>query len=308
MVRPFRFGVSHSSAASGENWKALARQAEDLGYDTFSIADHLRGSFAPMVAAAFVAEATKRVRIGTLVINNDFRHPVLMAREVATLDVLTGGRFEFGIGAGHSGDEYREAGMPFLAGPERVERMEEAIQVMKRMWAGGPASFEGKHYTVTEHVSYPQPVQQPIPMLIGGNDRRVLEVAGREATVIGFTGAFLSESGVGNRFPNFTAETLQDRIDIVKAAAGERFDELELNVLIQGVETQRPRELAEAWGKEIGFEPDVMAASPFVLFGHLPELVDKVLAYRERFGISYLTTHGRSMLAMAPLIQRLKGR
>lgn len=279
-----------------------------MGYDTFSIADHLRGSLAPMVAAGFVAAATKQIRVGTLVINNDFRHPVLMAREAATLDLLSGGRFEFGIGAGHSGDEYREAGFAFEPGDIRVERMDEAVQVVKRMWSGGPATFEGKHYRVHEHSSYPPPVQQPIPLLIGGNARRVLEVAGREADIVGFTGVFLSESGVGDRFPNFTPDGLEDRIGIVREAAGERFDSLELNVLIQGVEIQRPRQMAEAWGKELGFEPAEMAASPFVLFGHVPELVDKVLEYRERFGISYLSTHSRSMVAMAALIERLKGR
>jgi probable F420-dependent oxidoreductase len=143
-MRPFRFGISTSVADSGQEWREKARKAEDLGFDVFCVADHIRQTFQPLVALAVAAEATSRIRLGTMVINNDFRHPVLLAREAATLDVLSSGRLELGIGAGHSGDEYREAGIPFDPAKVRVARLSEAVQVMKQLWAGGATSFAGR--------------------------------------------------------------------------------------------------------------------------------------------------------------------
>lgn len=308
MKRPFRFGVSIARANSAGEWRELARKAEDLGYNTLSTSDHLRGSLSPLLALAFAAEATKNIRIGTFVLNNDFRHPVLLAREAATLDFLSGGRFELGMGAGHSGDEYREAGIPFEKPAIRVEKLAESVAVIKRMWAGGAATFEGKHYQVREHVSHPVPVQRSIPILVGGNGRDLLQVAAREADIVGFTGAFIGENGVGLKFPHFNLDGLANRIDVVRGAARARFEELELNVLIQGVETEKPRERTEEWAKELGFTPETMAESPFVLFGTTDQLVEKVEMLRERLGISYITTHGHGMEAMAPLVARLSGK
>ena len=308
MKRHFRFGVSIGRASSAGEWRELARKAEDLGYDTLSAADHLRGALSPLLALAFAAEATESIRIGTFVINNDFRHPVLLAREAATLDFLSGGRFELGMGAGHSGDEYREAGIPFERPAVRVEKLGESIAVIKRMWAGGPTTFEGEHYQVHEHVSHPEPVQRPIPIVIGGNGRDLLQLAAREANIVGFTGIFVGEDGMGRAFPHFTPDGLDNRVEVVREAAGARFEALELNVLVQGVETEKPRERAEEWGKTLGFDPDTIAASPFVLFGELDELVDKVQMLRERFGVSYITTHRHGMEAMAPLVARLSGK
>jgi probable F420-dependent oxidoreductase len=308
MVRPFRFGVSQSRAATGDEWREIARKAEDLGYDTFLAPDHLRGSLAPMVALASAADATKRIRIGTFVVNNDFRHPVLLAREAATLDLLSGGRFELGLGAGHSGDEYREAGIPFEEPPVRVAKLEEAVQVVKRMWAGGEASFAGEHYEVTGHVSHPPPTQGTIPLLIGGNGKDVLRLAAREADIVGFTGIFLAPDGRGNRFPNFSREGLANRIDIVREAAGDRFEALELNVLVQMVETEKPEERAKETAQELGWTVEDAVASPFTLFGSIDELEEKLLEQRATLGISYIATHYWGMEKMAPLVKRLSGK
>jgi probable F420-dependent oxidoreductase len=308
MVSPFRFGVSYSNAASAEEWRQIARKAEDLGYDTFSAPDHIRGSFAPMVALAAAAEATTRIRIGTLVINNDFRHPVLLAREAATLDFLSSGRFELGLGAGHAGDEYREAGIPFEEPPVRVQKLDEAVQVIKRMWAGGEATFEGKHYQVRGHTSHPAPVQQPIPILIGGNGKDLLGLAAREADIVGFTGIFLADNGVGVAFPHFTVDGLAERVELVRSAAGPRFETLELHVLVQGVETERPRDVAEEWAANLKLSADDLLASPFTMFGEVDALVDKLHAVRERLGISYISTHWHGMEKLAPIVQRLSGK
>jgi probable F420-dependent oxidoreductase len=308
MPRPFRFGVSIANAGSAQEWRDIARKAEDLGYDTLHCADHLRGSFAPMVALSFAAEATTKLRLGTFVINNDFRHPVLLAREAATLDVLSGGRFELGLGAGHSGDEYREAGIPFDEPRDRVARLAEAVNVIKRLWTGEETTLDGHHYQVRGHTSHPVPVQQPIPLLIGGNGKNVLRLAAREADIVGFTGIFLAENGVGVAFPNFTADGLAERLAHVRETAGERLESLEFNVLVQGVETEKAREVAEDWASRVTLSPDHLLDSPFTMFGEVDALVDKLYAQRERLGISYISTHGHGIDKLAPIVARLAGK
>ncbi len=297
-----------TNAGSAQEWRDLARKAEDLGYDTLHCADHLRGSFAPMLALSFAAEATKTIRVGTFVINNDFRHPVVMAREAATLDFLSGGRFELGIGAGHAGEEYHEAGMPFDEPPVRVARLAEAVTVIKRLWSGDEASFEGEHFTIRGHKSHPAPVQQPIPLLIGGNGRNILRLAAREADIVGFTGIFLAENGVGVAFPHFTEAGLANRVELVRETAGARFDSLELNVLVQGVETEKPRDQAEQWANQLSLDADDLMSSPFTAFGEVDALVDKLYAQRERLGISYVSTHGHGIDKFAPIVARLSGK
>jgi probable F420-dependent oxidoreductase len=307
-VRPFRFGVSVGSAESAEGWRDAARKAEDLGFDTFLVADHIRQGFQPMVALAAAAEATTRIRLGTFVINNDFRHPVLLAREAATLDVLSGGRFELGIGAGHSGDEYNEAGIPFDSADVRVARLDEAVRIIKKLWGEENVTFDGTHYRITGHASFPKPVQTRIPVAIGGNGKPVLELAAREADIAGLTGFLPGVDGRAKAFPHFTAETIGNRIDVVRRAAGERFEDLELNVLVQGVDTATGAATAAQWADRVGFTAEKIIGSPFTLFGAESQLEEKLLAHRERFGISYITVFEPGMDALAPLVARLSGR
>src|SRR5438309_1664425 len=178
-MRPFRFGVSIWGATSAADWRAKAKRAEAAGFDTLLVADHLvDGMLPPLTPLAVVAESTERLRVGTLVINNDFRHPVLLAREAATVDLLTEGRLELGLGAGHMKYEYDQAGLSFDPPAVRVARMAESAEITRRLLAGGEVSFEGRYYRVRGHRCFPTPVQQPVPMLIGGNGRRVLATAG----------------------------------------------------------------------------------------------------------------------------------
>ena len=308
MVKPFRFGVSTSTAGSAAEWRERARKAEDLGYDVFHVADHLRQSFQPMIALAFAAEATKSIRLGTFVINNDFRHPVVMAREAASVDFLSGGRLEFGIGAGHAGDEYREAGMPFNTPRVRVSRLAESVEVIRRLWTEESVTFEGEHFQLKDCPSFPNPAQARIPVLIGGNGRNVLELAARQADIVGFTGIFLDDAGRGVVFPHFTAEGLANRVEVVRQAAGERFGELELNLLVQGVETERPRERAEEWASTLKLDADDLMRSPFTAFGSVDQLEQKLLEQREQLGISYICTHWPGVEALAPVVARLRGK
>src|ERR687887_2757499 len=174
-LKPFRFGVTVGRASSRAEWAEKARTLEDLGYATLTVPDHLTDLLAPMPALVSAAAATTHLRVGTNVLNNDFRHPVLVAREAATVDLLTEGRFQLGLGAGHMQAEYDQAGWRFDAGGTRVERLAEAVTIIKGLFSGEPVTFAGRHSRVTNHTIHPLPIQQPPPpLLIGGNGRRLL--------------------------------------------------------------------------------------------------------------------------------------
>ena len=186
-LRPFRFGVSVHGSKSRAEWIGVARQAEVLGYSTLLIPDHLGDQLSPIPALLAAAEATSTLRVGSLVFDNDFRHPVMLAKEAATLDVLSGGRLELGLGAGWMKPEYERAGIPFERASVRIEKMEEAIQIVKGLFADGPLDFAGQYYTITGLEGFPKPVQRPHPPLhIGGGGQRLLSIAAREADIIGF--------------------------------------------------------------------------------------------------------------------------
>src|SRR3954454_6006804 len=195
-MKPFRFGVSARSTGTHTTWGPRARQIEDLGYSTLLIPDHLLQIWPPLVPLMSAADATSTLRVGTFVLNNDFRHPVLLAREAAAIDVLTDGRLELGLGGGHMRSEYEEAGIPFDPAPVRFERLGESVAILKGLLAGEAVTLEGRHYQVKEHRAYPRARQAPRPpVLIGGNGRRLLSLAAREADIVGFTGLGFPRGG-----------------------------------------------------------------------------------------------------------------
>ena len=181
----FRFALQASGAASPAAWRDLARKAEDLGYSTLYVPDHLDDQWAPMVAVTVAAEATTTLRVGTLVLDNDFRHPVLVAKEAATLDIVTGGRFEFGLGAGWMTTDYEQSGIPMDKPSVRVARLAESLAIIRAMWRDGSATFTGEHYSVTEAAGTPVPATPGgPPLVIGGGSRRVLALAGEFADIV----------------------------------------------------------------------------------------------------------------------------
>jgi probable F420-dependent oxidoreductase len=306
--RPFRFGLSIWSAASRSAWKAKARKAEDLGFGTLSVPDHLMdGVFPPFAALCTAAEATDRLRVGTLVLNNDLRHPALVARDAACVDLLTEGRFELGIGAGHMQSELDSLGIDFDPAPTRIARLEEAVTVIQRLLLGETVTFSGRHYSLRDHALFPKPVQLPIPLLIGGNGRKVLELAARRAAIVGFTGFFPTERGRSVSPAHFTASGFETRLELVRTAAGDRFAALELHALLQAViPTHEPRAAAEALRAHIpGLSADDILQSPFVLIGTPAQMEAALLERRERFGLSYFTVFERAADAIAPVLARL---
>src|ERR671918_244874 len=309
-MRPFRFGVNLRSAGSRAEWADKARRLEDQGYAMLSVPDHLAPMLAPMAALGSAAESTTRLRIGTMVLNNDFRHPVLMAREAAALDVLSDGRLELGLGAGHMKSEYDEAGLRFDPGEVRVARLAEALVVVKRLLEGKPVTFAGDHYHVTDHTIYPRPVQQPRPpIFVGGNAPRVLRLAAREADIVGLTGISFTRGGLERELSGFRAAAVDAQVRLVREAAGDSFDTIELNALIQRVvETDDRRaaavELAQQWPQ---LSADEILESPYILAGTVEEMAEQLQARRERWGISYFTTQQAYGDAFAPVVARLAG-
>jgi probable F420-dependent oxidoreductase len=195
-MKPFRFGVNVGRAGSRAEWAEKARKLEDLGYSALTVPDHLADLLAPMPALVSAAAATQRLRVGTNVLNNDFRHPVLVAREAATVDLLTEGRLQLGLGAGHMQAEYDQAGVRFDAGGIRVERLAEAVAIVKGLLKGEPVTFAGRYYRVTGHAIHPLPLQRPHPpLLIGGNGRRLLTLAAKEADIVGLSGITFRRGG-----------------------------------------------------------------------------------------------------------------
>jgi probable F420-dependent oxidoreductase len=310
-MKPFRFGINIRDASSRAEWQDKARKVEALGYSVLLVPDHLAAMLATIPAVMSAADATTRLRIGTNVLNNDLRHPVLLAREAATMDLLTDGRLELGLGAGYMRIEYDQAGLRFDRGGIRVERLAESVPIIKDLLGGAEVTFVGQHYRVTSHKIYPLPVQRPRPpIIIGGNGPRLLALAAREADTVNLTGVTFTQGGTTLDMSGWKVAGVDERLRVIRDAAGDRFGALELSAQIQRViVTDRPREAAEelqkTW-KQISV--DEILAAPFVLIGTLDEMVEALRARRDRWGISYFVTFEPFLDALAPVVARLTGK
>ncbi len=310
--RPFRFGVSVHGSKSRAEWRDIARQAEALGYSTLLLPDHLGDQLSPIPALVAAADATRMLRVGSLVFDNDFRHPVMLAKEAATLDVLSGGRLELGVGAGWLKPEYERAGIPFERASVRIARMEEAIRIVKGLFADGPVDFAGRYYTISGLEGFPKPVQRPHPPLhIGGGGQRLLSVAAREADIIGFLPRARPD-GQGQDITDATPQALEQKITWVREAAGARFADLELGILVAQVLTTEDREqaahlIASTLARGFKVSTDVILQAPYLLLGTVDQMCEDLLARRERYGISYISVFEQSMETLAPGVARLAG-
>jgi probable F420-dependent oxidoreductase len=290
--RPPRFGLTTALPRAAAEARDFARAVEDAGFDVLTFPDHLMPSASPFAGATAAALATERLHVGTLVLNNDFRHPVDTAREAACLATVTGGRFELGIGAGHMKSEYDAAGIPFDSGAVRVSRLEESARLIRSLLDGDAVDFDGAHYRV--HADAGTLVASPqtrVPMLVGGNGTRVLQLAGRMADIAGFAGFRHNRDATKVELTHFDAAGLKNRIAVIRDAAGDRFEQIELNVLIQFVVPTDDRlasaaELATVFG---GISPEFVLDSPFLLLGSHEEMAQTLTERQQRFGVSYWT-------------------
>ena len=309
--RPFRFGVAAESAPSREQWAALVRKVEGMGYATFVLADHFVNEFLPIAALMAAADATSTLRVGTFVFDNDFRHPVLLAKEVAALDLLSGGRFELGIGAGWHKPEYEQVGIPFDAAGIRISRMEEALQIIRKFFTEETVTFAGKHYTVTDLKTSPRPFQRPHPpFFIGGGGKKLLSIAGREADIVGIHFK-VNDDGTVDASER-TEAAIARKLEWIREAAGERFNAIELNLLLSRVViTGDRRRAAEKFVREsrrAGTTAEQVLANPYLLIGSVEQVIEQLQRLREKYGISYFVVGDESMEALAPVVARLGGR
>jgi len=286
----------------------LARGAEELGYSSLLVPDHLGHQLSPIAAISAAAAATTRLRVGGFVFANDFRHPLILAREAATLDLLSNGRLELGLGAGWRMSDYRQLGMPYDSPGRRIDRLAESIPLVKRLLSGETVTHEGPAYRLDAAQVWPRPVQHPHPPIImGGGGPRVLRLAAREADIVGFIPQF-SQHG-RSMLADATESALDRKVALVQEAAGERLARLELNLfiadagLIGGGQSMGGSVLAAAKSATVG-----LVGSPYLLYGTLAQLRDLLDRRRERTGISYYSIMQSSMEAMAPLVAALSGR
>ena len=312
-MKPFRFLADAIDVMTTRELGERARAAEALGVTTLVLPDHLVPQLAPIPYLATVAAATERLRISAFVHNNDLRHPAVLAQDLATLDVLSNGRLDVAIGAGWNEPEYRAIGIPFDPIRIRQARLAEAVAVLKGCFGEGSFSFAGEHYTITDHDAYPKPIQKPHPPLfIGGGGRRTLELAGREADIIGLAPRILS----GQRADpaSITWAATEEKLGWVRAAAGDRFDHLEFNVYpsqwpivvtddLRGEARKVIERMKEKTGVELA-EREIID-SPHIFIGSIDRFVEKFSDLRERLGINSFLVGGLNDLG--PVVERLAG-
>lgn len=307
--RPFRFGVQLSTAPDAAAWTALARQVEDLGYSSVSLPDHFGDQLSPSVALQAAADATTTLRIGTLVFDNDYRHPVVLAKDCATLDVLSGGRLELGLGAGWMTSDYEQSGIEMDRSKVRVDRMIDAVAVLKGAFADGPFSHDGPHYTINGYDGLPKPVQKPHPpLLIGGGMKRVLSFAAREAQIVGINPSIPNGKVDADAAATGTAAATDEKLEWIRAAAGDRYPEIELNVAnFATVITEDRAGTVEVMAPLFGIPASDVDDYPHALIGTVEEICADVEARRERWDLSYVVVQGDSFEAFAPVVAKLAG-
>jgi probable F420-dependent oxidoreductase len=305
--RKFRFGAKAVKAGSAKEWKDTVRQVEDLGYVSFHMDDHFGNQLAVVPALMAAAEATSTLLIGPHVAGVDFRNPVLFAKECATIDLLSEGRFTLGIGAGWSEKDYAIAGIHQDDAMTRIGRLREAVRVMKGLWAEGPFSFDGEHYRVAEVDAVPKPYS-PIPIMIGGGGPKILALAAEQADIVGINPKIVGRKINPESMATTAADAMDDKLAAVRAAAGDRFDELELQLQVfKTVVTDEPQEAAEQLAPAFGLAPEVMLGAPFFQIGTVDQITDNIQAMRERWGISYVLFQADGIVPMGPVVDRLAG-
>jgi probable F420-dependent oxidoreductase len=300
--RPFRTGIIAGTPPETRGaWRDRVRRVDRLGHDVMLTADHL-GMIPPLPPLVAAAEVSDRLRVGTQVLNNDFWNPVLLARDAAAVDVLTGGRLELGFGAGHAAVEFAAAGIAYDRPGRRIDRLVEALPVVRRLLAGervDSADGDGAYRLDGAELGFAA-AQSPVPVMVGGNGDRVLRLAAERADIVGLTGFTAGTGQVHTDLTHFSWEGLADRIDHVRRHAGDRFEALELSALLQTVRiTEDRRQSAIDFAQGVVGDVGPLLDSPFVLLGTPEELTGQLTRLRDELGVTYVTTFEHSAEALA---------
>ncbi len=309
-MQPFRFGIQLSRSLSLRSWRETARKIEDLGYSTLFIPDHFDDQLGPLVALTVAAEATTTLKVGSLVFDNDYRHPLVLAKECATLDLASEGRLEVGIGAGWMRTDYEQAGMTYDEPALRVARMAEAVAVLKALWRDEQVDFAGRHYNLSKAQGLPRPhTPGGPPLIIGGGSKRVLRLAAAEAQIVGINPSLASGEVGAETIAGAAASHYGERVEWVRQAAGERISEIELQSLVFMAEIGRPQAVvAEELSQAFGFPAEEIMGSPVALFGTEDEIVATLEERRLLSGFNYWVLHEAEIDSFAPVVARLAGR
>ncbi len=309
-LRPFRFGIQAANATTRSEWVSLAQRTEANGYDVLTMPDHFTEQLAPIPALMTVADATTTLRIGALVWDNDYKHPVVLAKELATMDLLSEGRLEVGMGAGWMITDYEQSGIPYDSPKVRIDRFIEGMAILKGAMSDGTFSHSGTYYNVTDYNGLPKPVQHPLPpFLIGGGGKRVLSYAAREADIIGINGTMTAGVVGPEAISTMTAEAVDEKVAIVHAAAGDRIAQIEMNVRAFMVNVTNDRlAVTESFSSMLGVPRSFMEESPFALVGTTDQMIDDLLARRERWGFSYIIVGAEDVESFAPVVAALAGK
>jgi probable F420-dependent oxidoreductase len=306
-MREFRFGVITSHAVDGRAWRERARRAEALGYSTLFMPDHFQDQWAPLVGLTIAAEATERLNVGTLVFANDYRHPVVLAKEIATLDLATQGRVEVGLGAGWKRSDYDEAGLAYDLPGIRIDRLAEALEVMRALWASAdPVHFTGKHYSIDGVVGTPRPHRARPTVCIGGGGRRMLSLAARSADVVAVNATMSSGALDATVAVTASPRAFDDKLSWVRAAAGDRVDEIELQCHCPFVVVTDDREsVVRAIAPAFGSTDEDSLDLPLCLVGTVDEICETIERRRLRWGFTYWVVPDDAMEAFAPVVATL---
>lgn len=309
MTRPFRFGVQISKPLAERTWADTARHIEQLGYSSLLLPDHFGDQLAPVPAMAAAAAVTTELKVGALVFDNDYRHPVVLAKEMATIDEMSGGRVELGIGAGWMRTDYEQSGMTYDPPGVRVSRFEEGIAVMKGLLGSGPFDFTGEHYEIAALEGWPTPARpEGIPFLIGGGGRRVLGIAGREADIVSVNPNMAAGAVDADTPKDVMAAQIDQKIEWIRAGAGDRFDDIELSTTLFFVAiTDDSASVADGVAAMFGSTAADVTSTPIVALGTVEQIAEAMVERRERWGYSYVICSSDAADAFAPVVERLAG-
>jgi probable F420-dependent oxidoreductase len=309
MAHPFRFAVDLHHPVEGLSWPDTARLVESSGYSTLFVPDHFDEGYGPIAALAAAAAVTTTLRVGTLVLDCDFRHPAVLARELATIDLLSEGRLELGLGAGWKRLDYERSGIPMDPPKVRVDRMIEHTKVLRALFAGEPATFEGEHYSIKDLDGTPKPHRPGgPPILIGGGGKRVLRFAAEHADIVGVNASVHSGEIDTAAAQDALPSSIDEKVGWVRDAAGDRLDDIELNAWLSVAEiTDDTAAVAEMLAGVFATTPDNVLTSPLALVGSEAEVADRLHERRERWGYSYTVVPGDRVREFAPVVARLTG-
>ena len=308
-IKPFRFGIQASSQPDKASWVNLAQRTEANGFDVLTMPDHFTDQLAPIPALMTAADNTTTLRIGALVWDNDYKHPVVLAKELATIDVLSGGRLELGLGAGWMISDYEQSGIIYDRPGVRIDRFIEGLDVIRGCMAAESFSYSGKHYTITNYNGLPKPIQAPCPpILIGGGGKRVLTYAAQHADIIGVN-ATLTAGVVGSEvIATMSAAAVDDKVAIVRNAVGGRINDIEMNIRAFMVNvTDDASGAVNRLASAMHVDDSMIAETPFALIGPPSKLIEDLLARRERWGFSYVIVGGEDIESFAPVVAALRG-